>query len=186
MDIRFEEEPMSRAGRQNTLADPCVFDPLEPKGADSEAGFETGPAKQARFKGAFAVALVPGAVYGTDKFGAAAGVIHQNLFFDVRSMTPLSFDYSEDRDQLVSLAKTSSDQIVVLQEVWQPPIRGLLHYFVQLKTKIFPDRPLWILLTQTPGEENRVVEETDINFKVWKRAILQLGNPDILVERVYK
>ena len=45
---------------------------------------------------------------------------------------------------------------------------------------------MWILLTQTPGEKNWVVDGEDINFKVWKKAIHQLGNPDILLERVYK
>ena len=182
MDIRFDETPVSLAGQQNPLADPSVFDPLEPGGP----GLEMGLVEQRQFQGSHAVVLVSGVVYNEENLGAVPGFIRQNLFLDVRSTIPLSFDYSEDKDLLVSLAAASSDQIVLLQEVWQPPIRGLLHYFVQLKTEIFKDRPLWILLTQTPGEKNWVVDGEDINFKVWKRAIRQLDNPDILLERVYK
>jgi len=182
MDIRFDETPVSLAGQQNPLADPSVFDPLEP----GRSGPETVLAEQTQFNGSHAVVLVPGGVYGGENLGAVPGVIRRNLFLDVRSTIPVSFDYSEDKDLLVALAAASSDQIILLQEVWQPPIRGLLHYFVQLKTQIFTDRPLWILLTQTPGEENWAVDGEDINFKVWKRAIRQLGNPDILLERVYK
>jgi len=192
MDIRFDETPVSRAGQQNPLANPSVFDPLEPDslGPDSlkpdGSGPETVLAKQRPLNGSPAVVLVPEAIYGDKNLGAVPGVIRQNMFLDVRSTVPLSFDYSEDKDLLVSLAAASSDQVILLQEVWQPPIRGLLHYFVQLKTQIFTDRPLYILLTQTPGEGSWVVDGEDINFKVWKRAIQQLGNPDILLERVYK
>jgi hypothetical protein len=180
MDIRFDEPLTGGAGRQNPLPDPSVVDPLEAEGL----GPETVLAEQT--KGSHAVVLVPGTVYEGDNLGAVPGVIRRNLFLDVRSTIPISFDYLEDKDQLVALAAASLDQVILLQEVWQPPIRGLLHYFVQLKTEIFADRPLWILLTQTPGQEPWVVEGEDINFKVWKQAIRQLGNPDILLERVYK
>ena len=118
--------------------------------------------------------------------GEIESVIHRQLFFDVHSILPITFDFETDREQLLALTAEEIDQIIVLQEVWQPPIRGLLYYFVQLKTEIFKEIPLWILLTQTPGEENPIVDGEDINFKVWKRAIQQLGNPDILVERVHK
>ena len=118
--------------------------------------------------------------------GEIKGVIHRQLFFDVHSIIHITFDFETDREQLLALAADNLDQIIILQEVWQPPIRGLLYYFVQLKTEIFTDRPLYILLTQTPGEENWIVDGEDIAFKVWKRAIHQLGNPDILLERVYR
>jgi hypothetical protein len=180
MDIWFDEPLTGGAGRQNPLPDPSGADPLEPEGS----GPETVLAEQT--KGSHAVVLVPKAVYEGDNLGAVPGVIRRNLFLGVRSTIPVSFDYFEDKDQLIALAATSSDQVILLQEVWQPPIRGLLHYFVQLKDEIFTDRPLYILLTQTPGQEPWVVEGEDINFKVWKRAIRQLGNPDILLERVYK
>lgn len=193
MDIRFDETPISLAGRQNNSpADPSGVDPPEPDslGPDSLGSGGTGPeirsAKQTQVNGSHAVVLVPGSVYGEENFGAVKEAVRRNLFLDVRSMISLSFDYSQDRELLVSLAKASKDPVILLQEVWQPPIRGLLHYFVLLKTQIFTDRPLYILLTQTPGADPWVVDGEDINFKVWKRAIHQLGNPDILLERVYK
>jgi hypothetical protein len=187
MDIRFDEDPVSRAGRQNSPADPSVadvsgIDPLLSEGSGPERVL----AEQRQFKGSHAMVLVPASVYGEKNIGAVPGVIRQNLFLEVRSTISLSFDYSADKALLAELATTSSDQVVLLQEVWQPPIRGLVHYFVQLKTEIFPDRPLWILLTQTPGTDSWVVDGEDMNFKVWKQAIHQLGNPDILLERVYK
>jgi len=130
--------------------------------------------------------LAPRSVCGKDNLGAVTNFINQQLFFEVCSTLPISFDYPADKFLLDPLVKDSDNQIIVLQEVWQPPIRGLLYYFDQLKTKVFTDRPLWVLLIQTPGEENQVVDGEDVNFKVWKRAIHKLGNPDIILERVYK
>ncbi len=193
MDIRFEEQPISRAGRKIILPDPSepdlfgldstLPDPFGPSGSEGEAEMDfTG----APFKGAMALVLASGSVYGEDDLGAVANLISRQFFFDVRSSVPVSFDYAKDRESLATLAASFPDPIIILQEVWQPPIRGLLHYFVQLKSQIFTDRPMWILLTQTPGEENRVVEGEDVNFKVWKKAVRQLGNPEIILERVYK
>jgi len=192
MDVRFDEEPVSRATRQNPLPDPSIPDSFGPNqlGPDQFESDQPGPdhgrSSATRSRGARALVLAPGSVYGPGNFRAVTGFINQQLFFDVGSTVSLSFDYEEDKTLLNDLAKDSADQIILLQEVWQPPIRGLLHYFVQLKTKVFTDRPLWILLTQTPGEENPVVDSEDVNFKVWKKAIHQLGNPDIMLERVYK
>ncbi len=179
MEIRFDEALVTRTGRQNAGPDTPGADPLE----SGRPGPEPVSPGLNRVDGA--MILAPRSVCGGD-MEAVTDFINQQLFFDVRLTLPIFFDYPEDKLLLVPLAKDSDDQVIVLQEVWQPPIRGLLYYFVQLKTKVFRDRPLWILLIQTPGEENQVVDGEDVNFKVWKKAIRELGNPDIILERVYK
>jgi Protein of unknown function (DUF2868) len=205
MDIRFDEAPVSGSDQptQTSPVAPGSFGP-DASGSDSftpasntsgRLGPETDSAHPARPKDSQskdhqskanqARVLVPGSVYGADNMGEINGFIRRQLFFDVRSTLSISFDFETDRKPL-ALAADSTDLIIVLQEVWQPPIRGLLYYFVQLKTEIFKEIPLCILLTQTPGEENPIVDREDVNFKVWKRAIQQLGNPDILLERIYK
>jgi hypothetical protein len=197
MDIRFDEERVW-AVRQNPVPNSLEPDPLESDPLESDA---TGPdlfmsdvsmpgvsgpegAKANLSKGV--LVLAPGSVYPTGKLGGVAGFIKEQLFLDIGSSLFLSFDYGEDEEQLLALAPGTEENILLLQEVWQPPIRGLLHYFVQLKTQAFKDRALLILLTQTPGEETQVVDREDINFRVWEKAILQLGHPDIMLERVYK
>lgn len=186
MDIRFDEAPVPAsytsggAGPETVSADPTRSKPIRHKATRSDTTrSDTTGSDTVRV-------LVPGSVYGADNLEEINRFIRQQLFVDDHSTLPISFDFETDREQLLALAADDIDLIIVLQEVWQPPIRGLLYYFVQLKTHIFKEIPLWILLTQTPGEENQIVDGEDINFKVWKRAILQLGNPDILVERVHK
>ncbi|MBU0970367.1 MAG: DUF2868 domain-containing protein [Proteobacteria bacterium] len=158
-------------------------------GRQPESPVEPGPqmdsARQFQIRGARALVLASGSVYGADTSEAVIGFINRQLCIGVTAVIPVSFDYIQDKELLASLTQALPDQVIVLQEVWQPPIRGLLYYFVQLK-QVFADRPLWILLTQTPGEKTFVVDSEDVNFQVWKRAIHQLGNPDILLERVYK
>jgi len=192
MDIRFDEAPVSGSGKPSP---PLVSGSFGPASYTSSGpGPETILAEPTRSKpirsnttqSNAARVLVPGSVYGANNLAEINGFVRRQLFVDVHSILPITFDFETDRQQLLALAADDIDLIIVLQEVWQPPIRGLLYYFVQLKTQIFKEIPLWILLTQTPGETNPIVDGEDINFKVWKRAILQLGNPDILVERVHE
>ncbi|OQY52469.1 MAG: hypothetical protein B6230_02640 [Desulfobacteraceae bacterium 4572_89] len=179
MDVGFKEQPVSQARQgKNPLPDPLLQD---------EALAEKALEKAAQFPGTRALVLASGSVYGDEALGIVNQFINHQLFFDVGLTSFIFFDYTQDKETLVSLAaKDPADHIIVLQEVWQPPIRGLLHYFVQLKTKVFINKSLWIILTQTPGEESLAVDREDMNFKVWKKAVRQLGNPDIMLERLSK
>jgi len=178
MDVGFKEQPTSRIHKgENPLPDPSLPD---------EALTEQALEKSTQFPGARALVLASGSVYGDEALGTVNRFINHQLFFDVGLTSFVFFDYTRDKDTLVSLAAEPVDHVIVLQEVWQPPIRGLLHYFVQLKTQVFINKPLWIILTQTPGEESLAVDREDMNFKVWKKAVSQLGNPDIMLERLDK
>ena len=97
----------------------------------------------------------------------------------------VTFDITEDGEMFRKKAgnQSATGPVVVLQEVWQPPIRGLLLYFRELKAQVFPDRPIWIFLTQTPGEEEMGVAGDDPDFQVWQTAVAQLKDPEIIVER---
>jgi hypothetical protein len=77
-----------------------------------------------------------------------------------------------------------ADPVIFLQEVWQPPIRGLLHYLSQLKQGVLRDKNLWILLTQAPEEDTLGVEGRTVEATVWQDRILGLNHPDMLVERI--
>ena len=96
----------------------------------------------------------------------------------------IQFDFDLDRDRLAFLAKVHGKQpVVILQEVWQPPIRGLLYYFVQIREQIFPDSALWIVVVQSLDQGDMAVDTADVNFQVWKTAIKQLNDPMMVIER---
>ena len=107
----------------------------------------------------------------------------QQFGIHVAATVGIHFDLDEDQgliaDQVNNLGK---GPLVVLQEVWQPPIRGLLYYFVQIR-EAFPDSPLWIVMIQTMDHKELDVASSDVNFQVWKSAVNQLNDPLMLIER---
>lgn len=178
MDIQFNETPVSRAGSQNPLAERSFPGGLDPKRFDPEPD----PIRHAR--GTRALVLASPSVGVETVLTRVSESIGRQLYFQVGGTAPISFDLDQDLAHLEPLAREPLDQVIVLQEVWQPPIRGLLHYYVQLKTQVFKNLPVWIFLIQAPGETDLSVDREEIDFKVWKKAIDDLGHPDILVERM--
>ncbi|MCD4675568.1 MAG: DUF2868 domain-containing protein, partial [Desulfobacula sp.] len=109
--------------------------------------------------------------------------IEQHLFFDVKEIIGITFDFDNDADAISQMNKIDADQVILLHEVWQPPIRGLLHYITQIKAAMPDRRSLCILLTRDAGQKDLFVDSNDINYDVWQKAVFKLENPDILVKR---
>ena len=109
--------------------------------------------------------------------------IEQYLFFDVKEIIGITFDFDNDADAISQMNKIDADQVILLHEVWQPPIRGLLHYITQIKAAMPDNRSLCILLTRDAGQKDLFVDSNDINYDVWQKAVFKLENPDIVVKR---
>lgn len=109
--------------------------------------------------------------------------LEQQFGIHVAATVGIRFDFDEDQDQIASeIKELGQGPLIVLQEVWQPPIRGLLYYFVQIREN-FPDFPLWIVMVRTMGQNEKDVAPSDVNFQVWKSAVNQLNDPLIVIER---
>lgn len=109
--------------------------------------------------------------------------LEQQFGLHVAATVGIHFDYDEDRDQIAANIKNlGKGPLIVLQEVWQPPIRGLLYYFVQIR-EAFSDFPLWIVMIQTMDQTEKDVLPSDVNFQVWKSAVNQLNDPLMVIER---
>ncbi len=128
--------------------------------------------------------LVPGKVYSDGAMDKIAQTIKIRLFFDVKEIFRISVDPEQDSEVFNRLGKSGIDQVVLVHEVWQPPIRGLLYYIRQLKSAMPEKGLLWILLTQDAGQENLCVDENDADFEIWKKAVFTLGDPGIKVRRL--
>ena len=109
--------------------------------------------------------------------------LEQQFGLHVAATVGIHFDFDEDQNQIAaSIKELGQGPLIVLQEVWQPPIRGLLYYFVQLR-EAFSDRPIWIVMIQTMDQAEKDVAPSDVNFQVWKSAVNQLNDPLIVIER---
>jgi hypothetical protein len=109
--------------------------------------------------------------------------LEQQFGIHVAATVGIHFDFDEDQDQIAAHAKDlGQGPLIVLQEVWQPPIRGLLYFFVQIR-EMFSDSPLWIVMIQTMDQGEKDVVPSDVNFQVWKSAVNQLNDPLMVIER---
>lgn len=109
--------------------------------------------------------------------------LEQQFGIHVAATVGIHFDFDEDQDQIEAKIKDlGQGPLILLQEVWQPPIRGLLYYFVQIREH-FSDFPLWIVMIRTMESNEKDVAPSDVNFQVWKSAVNQLNDPFIVIER---
>jgi hypothetical protein len=140
----------------------------------------TGPASL----GIPAVVLAPAPAWDEAAVDRVSGLLAQQFLLDVRQVVFVTQDLEADSRLLGPDVLNGADPVIFLQEVWQPPIRGLLHYLSQLKQGVLRDKNLWILLTQAPEEDTLGVEGRKVEATVWQDRILGLNHPDMLVERI--
>jgi len=126
--------------------------------------------------------LASKSVYPNNIINKVVQGIEKHLLLDVKELISVNFDIEDDTDAVHKIRVSDADQVILLHEVWQPPIRGLLHYITQIKAAMPEGRSLWILLTRDAGQENLSVDSNDMNYDVWKKAIFKLENPDIRVK----
>jgi hypothetical protein len=131
-----------------------------------------------------AVVLAPAPAWGQAATHRVCDLLSRQFLLDVRQVIFVEQDLATDSPLLGPDVLNGADPVIFLQEVWQPPIRGILHYLVQLKQGVLRDKNLWVLLTRAPEEENLGVADRDVNAEVWQDRILKLGHPDMLVERI--
>ena len=122
-----------------------------------------------------ALVLVPEGVWDGAQYSRIETAVGDQFLLSAR-VVPVTLGRIPD------VALPTQGPIIFLQEVWQPPIRGLLHDLVGLEQAL--GRPLWILLTQSPGEATLRIDPSDVNARVWESKVLALGRRNIRVERM--
>jgi len=181
MDTDIRETGGTRAKNRAPLPDP------ELGRMDEAVCAPAVPVRNAEAQKTVACVLASGRVYPDPALEEIALALDRQLGIEMSGVTRISFDFDADKAVLSLLSKSLGNgpagPVIILQEVWQPPIRGLLYYFTQIRKEIFPDHDIWMFLTQTPGEEAMAVETGDVNYQVWKTAVAQLKDPGIIVER---
>ncbi len=173
MDIDFSE-----SGGQ----DQAVPESREPEYGALERPRAAGKPKSAPVSGQCMV-LVPSSVYDDKLVESLVPSIEGQLFLNIGKRVGISMDFERDRALLESNPGDLPDQVVLLQEAWQPPIRERLHYMARLKEQVLVNGALWVLLTRTPDQAVRAVPGDDPDYQIWKQAVAKLHVPGIAVER---
>lgn len=171
LDIDADEIPESRAPENQTLLH------------DREMKETTAFTAQPDISGQKALILASKKIFSEETIQKLIQGIEHHLLLDVKETIGISFDYEDDTDAVRQMTVSDADQVILIHEVWQPPIRGLLYYITRIKAAMPDGKPLCILLTGDAGQENLAVDKNDINYDVWKKAIFKLENPGIVVKR---
>ena len=100
----------------------------------------------------------------------------------VRRTLDISFDFQVDEPLVRAVDFGTIDQVILVQEAWQPPIRGLLYYLSQVAGVLPRTIRLLIVLTNDAGLEDLGVAADDTDYSIWKKAVFQLGAPQIQVK----
>ena len=127
--------------------------------------------------------LVSVDVYCKEAIQKIVKEIEQQLLFVIKKSVGVTFDPEEDTDIIHSLETSDTDQVILVHEVWQPPIRELISYIVKVKAALPQDLHLSVMLTNYADSEYLGVDRDDINLQVWKKTMLKLGDPGISVIR---
>ncbi len=143
-----------------------------------------GPAAkvQTHAPGADAVGLASDRIYDTEAISAVSLWIQNQMFLNVTRWIPVEFDVTTDA-AAISAVTQEIRQVVLVHEVWQPPIRGLLFYIQQVKALLPAGAVLWIVLTREAVSSKMGVDRQDVNFDIWKTAVAGLNDPGIAVKR---
>ncbi len=175
-----EKPPEVAVPEQEKVSNQTDEKPPPPSGTSVPESSETVAAPV----GTPAVVLAPVPAWDAAATDRISDLLSRQFLLDVRQVIFVEQDLATDSRLLGPDVLNGADPVIFLQEVWQPPIRGILHYLVQLKQGVLADKNLWVLLTRAPEEENLGVADRDMDAGVWQDRILGLGHPDMLVERI--
>jgi len=84
--------------------------------------------------------------------------------------------------QLEKRNKTSKvDNIVILQEAWQPPILEFLLFLKQLRSRLGADVPLFVALIGKPRSDTIFTSIKLEDLEIWRLKIRAMGESDIQI-----
>ncbi len=168
LSVDIDETPVSTAAKSNR---------------DNRPDKEIEPSPLPELGGRTCAMLVSGRVYSKQAVEDVKKGVEKDGISRVNMTLDISFDFEADRRIVESIEFETIDQVILIQEVWQPPIRGLLYYLSQL-SDILPEKiGLQVFLTGDAGTPDLVVGDDDIDFHTWKKAVSGLGRPNIRTRR---
>ncbi len=179
LDIDDNEGPKTRAGTDTGPAD-------HPPGNQDQTENNLPGRSPSGITPQKAVILASKRVYPDAVIQKIIPHAQAHLFADVRETIRIEFDLKKDSHAFARMDAGDADPVILLHEVWQPPIRGVLHYITRIRATMAREKSLFILLTRDPGQEDLSVDPDDMDYLVWKNAIRRLQDPGIQVKRFFK
>jgi hypothetical protein len=77
--------------------------------------------------------------------------------------------------------KSKIDNIVILQEAWQPPILEFLHFLKHVRSRLGASVPLYVALVGKPSLDTIFTPTKKEDLEMWRQKIRGMGEPDLQV-----
>ena len=133
--------------------------------------------------GQSALVLISRQVYGKKAEQIILNGIKTGILYKVQKVLDIEFDIEADTMHIKKSCFDSLDLVILVQEAWQPPVRGLLYYIKQIHALLPPKVLLLVLLTSEANFPEKLLPQDDMDFKIWKKAVYMMNNPKILARR---
>jgi hypothetical protein len=171
----------SQAPMPNSFAEPLAQ--RLPQSAESGETRIVGPDDQSALH--TALALIPDELYEQCPLNALQPLMHKRLGMTVQETLRTGEAYQDEQVVLEQIEERNStskiENIVVLQEAWQPPILEFFYFLKRLRAKLGADVPLFVALVGKPGTNTIFTQVKREDMKIWRQKIMAMGEPDIQV-----
>ena len=103
-----------------------------------------------------------------------------------RISTSILGSFSKELAELKDvMSATGSEDILLLQEAWQPPIQELLSFLRKLREIVGEQPAIIVALVGKPGSDTLLTPVRKLNLQIWQQKLTTLGDPGLqLVELV--
>lgn len=135
------------------------------------------------------VGLVPDELFADFSQDALRKQVRVRLGYELANILPVwTMQRSED-EELAELkdvmSATGSEDILLLQEAWQPPIQELLSFLRKLREIVGEQPAIIVALVGKPGSDTLLTPVRKLNLQIWQQKLTTLGDPGLqLVELV--
>ncbi|MDD3813811.1 MAG: DUF2868 domain-containing protein [Desulfocapsaceae bacterium] len=154
-----------------------------PQSAESAEARVVGPDAQGGLH--TAIALIPDELHEQCPLHTLQALLQKRLGVTVQETLRTGVACQDEQvvlDQIKERNSTSkTENIVILQEAWQPPIAEFLYFLKGLRASVGADVPLIVALVGKPASDTIFTEIKEEDMKIWHQKVMAMGDADIEV-----
>ncbi len=133
--------------------------------------------------------LVPDELFEDCSFTELQQQVRRRLGYELTAVFPFwTMDQTEEEELAVlqdKMAADGSDDILLLQEAWQPPIQELITFLGRVRKTVGEQPTIIIGLIGKPTADTMLTPVKKLNLQIWQQKLAVAGDPGLqLIELV--
>jgi hypothetical protein len=116
--------------------------------------------------------------------------VRARLGYQITAILPV-WTLEQSHDEELEAVRTTMraehcEDVLLLQEAWQPPIQELLYFLEKLRRITGEQSTLIVALVGKPAAGTMLTPVKPLNLQVWQRKISTLADPGLLLVELVK